>query len=314
MLNHWGRGISAKLPDDNENRSRPSRGTTWSIKPMNTDADLFARPVTTGWLVRFLPLALIAAISLTVLGLGWHKHLSLATLVDRRAEINAFVAAHQIGALAGVAGIYALAVALSLPGAACLTIACGMMFGMLAGGLAALIGATAGATAIFLIARSAMGGWLISLAGRRAESLAAGFRADAFSYLLFLRLVPVFPFWLVNLVPALCGMGVVAYVIATILGIIPGTFAFAFFGAGLDSAIAAEATAYQACRTAGLADCHLDFNLGAAVTPQLIVGMVALGVLSLVPIAMKRLKAGRAQSIFQTVSEVQPLRATIAER
>jgi hypothetical protein len=83
-------------------------------------------------------------------------------------------------------------------------------------------------------------------------------------------------------------------VTATAVGIIPGTFAFAFFGAGLDSAIAAQATIYRACLFAGRPDCHLDFNPGAAATPQLIAGLVALGVLALVPIAVRRFKAARA--------------------
>jgi uncharacterized membrane protein YdjX (TVP38/TMEM64 family) len=265
--------------------------------PVPTDLDATAPPTAVGFrLTRFLPLAVIAVVSVTVITMGWHKQLSLVALVDRRGAIDAFVAEHRIAAFAAFAGIYALAVALSLPGAAFLTICCGMIFGAFAGGLTALVGATAGATVIFLIAKSALGGWLVRRAGRRTESLAAGFCADAFNYLLFLRLVPVFPFWLVNLVPALCGVGLATFVAGTALGIIPGTFAFAFFGAGLDSAIAAQATVYRACFSAGRPDCHLNFDPGAAVTPQLIIGLVALGVLALVPIAVKQFKAARAKS------------------
>jgi uncharacterized membrane protein YdjX (TVP38/TMEM64 family) len=261
------------------------------------DLNLTATPTVAGFrLVRFLPLAVIIVIGVTVIAMGWHKQLSLAGLVDRRADIDAFVAEHRIAALAASAGIYAGAVALSLPGAVFLTIACGMIFGALVGGLTAIVGATTGATAIFLIAKSAFGGWLVRRAGQRTESLAAGFRADAFSYLLFLRLVPVFPFWLVNLVPALCGVGLATFVGATALGIIPGTFAYAFFGAGLDSAIAAEATVYRSCLSAGRLDCHLNFDPGAAVTPQLIFGLFAPGVLALVPIAVKRFRAARGKS------------------
>jgi uncharacterized membrane protein YdjX (TVP38/TMEM64 family) len=133
-----------------------------------------------------------------------------------------------------------------------------------------VIGATAGATVIFLIAKSALGDWLVRRAGRRAEKLAAGFCADAFNYLLFLRLVPLFPFWLVNLVPALCGVRLATFVAATALGIIPGTFAFAFLGASLDSAIKAQ-----------------------DVKPLIVAALAALGVLTLVPMAIKRFKATR---------------------
>jgi uncharacterized membrane protein YdjX (TVP38/TMEM64 family) len=247
-------------------------------------------------LTRVLPLAVIVLVSVTVIAMGWYRYLSPGALIGHRDAIDAFVAEHQIAALAVFAGVYALAVALSLPGAALLTVCGGVVFGALAGGLAALVGATVGATAIFLIAKSALGGWLVRRAGGRTENLAAGFCADAFHYLLFLRLVPIFPFWLVNLVPALCGVRLMTFITATALGIIPGTFAFAIFGAGLDSAIAVQAAAYRACVTARGTGCMLDFDLSAALTPQLIIGLVALGVLSLAPIAVKRWRASRAPS------------------
>jgi uncharacterized membrane protein YdjX (TVP38/TMEM64 family) len=121
--------------------------------------------------------------------------------------------------------------------------------------------------------------------------LAEGFRADAFSYLLFLRLVPIFPFWLVNLVPALAGVRLPVFAAATAIGILPGTFAFAFVGAGLTSVITAQGTAYRACLAAGRSDCRLDFDLKAAVTPELLIALAALGVLALIPVVVKRLRA-----------------------
>jgi uncharacterized membrane protein YdjX (TVP38/TMEM64 family) len=252
---------------------------------------------------RVLPLALIGLISLAVIALCWHEHLSPATLIERRAAVDSFVAAHRIAALTAFAVIYAVSVALSLPGAALLTIGGGAIFGTLAGGIAALIGATVGATGIFLAAKSAFGGWLARRAGGRAETLAAGFCADAFNYLLFLRLVPVFPFWLVNLVPALVGVRLGTFVVATAIGIIPGTFAFAFFGAGLDSAVTSEATAYRACVAAGGADCRIDF-VGAATTPGLVGGLVALGLLALVPVAVRRYKAARRRGASRAETKV----------
>jgi uncharacterized membrane protein YdjX (TVP38/TMEM64 family) len=258
------------------------------------DPDPTPRPAAAGFrLARTLPFAAIGLVSVIVIAVGWYMDLSPVSLLKRRVAIDTFVGAHRIAALGAFAAIYALAVALSLPGAVLLTICGGIVFGGLAGGLAALIGATTGATLIFLVAKSAVGGWLIRRAGRRAEQLAAGFCADAFNYLLFLRLVPLFPFWLVNLVPALCGVRLVTFVAATALGIIPGTFAFAFFGAGLDSAVAAEVAAYRACVAAGNFGCRLKFDPSAAATPQLIAGLVALGVLALIPVAIKRFKAAR---------------------
>jgi uncharacterized membrane protein YdjX (TVP38/TMEM64 family) len=245
---------------------------------------------------RLLPLAAIVFASASLIAIAWYVGFTPVTLLERRAAIDAFVSAHWLAALGGFTVLYALAVALSLPGGAILTVCGGIAFGGLAGGSAALVGATVGAMLIFLIAKSALGDWLVRRAGPRAEKLAGGFRADAFNYLLFLRLVPLFPFWLVNLVPALCGVRLATFVAATALGIIPGTFAFAFFGAGLDSAVTAPAAAYRACVAAGRADCALAFDAGAAVTPQLIAGLVALGVLALIPIAIRRFKAARAPS------------------
>jgi uncharacterized membrane protein YdjX (TVP38/TMEM64 family) len=110
---------------------------------------------------------------------------------------------------------------------------------------------------------------------------------------LFLRLVPVFPFWLVNLVPALAGVRLAPFAAATVIGIMPATFAFAFVGSGLDSAIVAQKAAYESCLAAGHAGCRLAFHAGDAFTPQLITALVALGVLALAPVAVKRIKAWR---------------------
>jgi uncharacterized membrane protein YdjX (TVP38/TMEM64 family) len=289
------KGVVPGSPSAIDNASdmvfRPSSDR--SRMQISSNQDAVPAPGSRFCLARCWPLALVAAISVTVIAMGWHKELSLAALVEHRAAIDAFTAEHRFAALALLSGFYALVVALSLPGAVFLTIFAGVIYGTLVGGLAALIGATAGATAIFLIARSALGGWLVHRAGPRAEKLAAGFRADAFSYLLFLRLVPLFPFWLVNLVPALCGVTLRTFVAATALGIIPGTFAFAFFGAGLDSAVEAQAAVYRACVAGGTMGCELSFDLKTAATPQLVAGLVALGVLALVPIAIKRLRAAR---------------------
>jgi uncharacterized membrane protein YdjX (TVP38/TMEM64 family) len=228
---------------------------------------------------RLAPLAIIVAITAFALAMGWHRELSLTALLEHRAEIERFVLQHWIEALVGYTLLYIAVTALSLPCASFLTIFGGLIFGALTATVTTLVGATAGATIIFLIAQSALGGWLVRRAGARVEKVAAGFRADAFNYLLFLRLVPFFPFWLVNLVPALAGVRLRTFVVATALGMIPGTFAYAFFGAGLDSAIKAQNA-----------------------TVQLFAGLIALGLLSLVPIVVRRWKAGRTPS--ETPSEV----------
>lgn len=227
---------------------------------------------------------LLAAIAYYLFGRG---ELSFESLVRHRMEIDDFVGAHRVFAVLTFMAIYIVAVALSVPGASFLTVSGGLLFGLVVGASASVIGATIGATLIFLVARTALGEPLLKRAGPRAARLAQGFREDAFSYLLFLRLVPAFPFFLVNLVPAFAGVGLIPFMTATALGIIPGSAVYAFAGTGLDSVIVAQKSTFDACAAAGRADCHMTFDVKGILTPELIGALVALGVLALVPVAVR---------------------------
>src|SRR5664279_1545867 len=219
---------------------------------------------------RLLPLGavvVLAGLAYYFLGRG---ELSFEALVRHRMAIDGFVTEHRVLAVFAYIGLYITAVALSVPGAVFLTVSGGFLFGLAVGASAAVVGATIGATLIFLVARTAFGESLLRRAGPRASQLAKGFRDDAFSYLLFLRLVPAFPFFLVNLVPAFAGVRLGTFVAATALGIIPATFVFVFAGQGLDSVITVQKNLYQACLAAGRSDCRLTFDATDALTPQLI--------------------------------------------
>src|SRR5262249_3190551 len=159
---------------------------------------------------RLIPLGAILAVMVFAVAMGWHRQVSLEILVRHRTSIEELVAAHRAVAILAFIAAYAAAVALSFPGAALLTIAGGAIFGTLIGGLAGPAAAALGATVIFLVTKFACGcvaccGWM-RRAAPLAEKLAAGFRKDSFSYLIFLRLVPLFPFWLVNLIAAPAGV------------------------------------------------------------------------------------------------------------
>jgi uncharacterized membrane protein YdjX (TVP38/TMEM64 family) len=240
--------------------------------------------------VIFLAVAL--ALIVAIAG-GWHKELSLAALMRHRAAIQALTAEHYVAVLAGFIAAYALAAGTSLPGVIFLTIGGGALFGGLMGGIAAVAGATIGATIVFVLVRTALASAVARRAGRLAARFADGFREDAFHYLLFMRLVPVFPFWMVNIVPALCGVRLVTYIVATAIGIVPMTFAVAFFGAGLDSVLAVQLSQYRACTAAGGTDCQLDFEPSMVLTPQLILGLAALGIAALLPVVARRLRGNR---------------------
>jgi uncharacterized membrane protein YdjX (TVP38/TMEM64 family) len=248
---------------------------------------------------RLIPLGAILAMMAFAVAMGWHRQLSLEILVRHRASIAELVAAHRAVAILAFIAVYAAAVALSFPGAALLTVAGGVIFGAWTGGLAAMTAATLGATGIYLVTKSACGcvagcSWA-QRAAPLAEKLAAGVRRNAFCCLIFLRLVPLFPFWLVNLISAPAGVAPVPFVTATALGIIPATFAFAFFGAGLNGAIVAQESLYRACLAAGEVGCRLDFDLQAAVTPELIGGLVILGLIALTPVVARVYCAFRNQ-------------------
>ncbi|HMD62897.1 MAG TPA: TVP38/TMEM64 family protein [Stellaceae bacterium] len=216
---------------------------------------------------RLLPLALLVAAWIAFMLAGGYRYLTFSALARNRDWLCGLVQQWGILAAFVYVAVYATLVALSVPGAAILTISGGFLFGTWVGGLCAVIGATLGATAIFLAARAGLGG-LAQRAGRFVGKLEAGFRADAFNYLLVLRLVPIFPFWLVNLVPALVGVRLPTYMLATFLGIIPGTFVYASLGNGLGSLVE-------------------EPDLAIIFKPSVLLPIVGLGLLALVPVGYK---------------------------
>jgi uncharacterized membrane protein YdjX (TVP38/TMEM64 family) len=266
---------------------------------MPADQEIAAtKPAPRCWplLRRLLPLIILAALVAAVLLSDFRNVLSLETLVRHRQAIGAFMAEHRLAGLAIFVLTYIVVVALSVPGALWLTLTGGVLFGPVLGTIATVVGATIGATIIFKIAQSALGEGLLRRAGPRAAKIAEGIQADAFNYLLFLRLVPAFPFFLVNLAAALVAVPLWTFVAATVIGIIPATFAFTLAGAGLDSVIAAQAATFDACVAAGRSDCRVTFDPTHVLTPQLVGALVALGVVAMVPVVVKRWRARRQAS------------------
>ena len=179
---------------------------------------------------RLLPLAVIGVAIAGVYLSGALHYLSFSALAEHRDTLTGFVADNMALAIGIYVAAYAVAVALSLPGGAILTITGGFLFGLWLGTAATVIGATLGAVGIFLAAKTALGNSLKSKVGPWMARLEDGFQENALSYLLVLRLVPIFPFWLVDLVPAFLNVPLRTYVIGTFFGIIPGSFVFVSVG------------------------------------------------------------------------------------
>jgi uncharacterized membrane protein YdjX (TVP38/TMEM64 family) len=240
-----------------------------------------------------LPVLLITVMALA-LAQGWHRHVTLETVVAQRDRFHEVLASNVALAVLAYIAIYALLVALSLPCGVIMSIAGGLLFGWLLGGLAAMAGATLGATLVFLIARTAVGDTLSQRAGPWLAKLSEGFQKDALSYLLFLRLVPAFPFWFVNIAPAVLGVPLKTFVLGTVIGIVPATFAFASAGAGLDSVIMAAKTAHTACVAAkGAEACPFKLHVSSLLTRELILALVLVGLVALMPVGLKKWKRWR---------------------
>jgi len=244
---------------------------------------------------RFGPLVVIAAVMLLVFAMGWHREVTVDNIVALRDRFHVVLTEHRVASVLAFVALYIGAASLSLPGCPILTATGGMLFGWLVGGVATVVGATIGATILFLIARSAVGGMLNERAAPWLGKLRQGFKENALSYLLFLRLVPAFPFWFVNVAPAVLGVPLKTYVIATFFGIMPATFAFASAGAGLDSVIMAAKAEYAQCvAERGAAACKLTIHASSLVTRELLLALLLLGVVALIPVALRRWRNSHA--------------------
>lgn len=224
---------------------------------------------------RFLPLFILIAGLVAFFAFDLDRHLSFEMLRENRQALRAWV--HETGVLAALSymAIYAVAIAFSLPGGAVLSIAGGFLFGAIWGTVYIVVGATVGATALFLIAKTTLGELLRAKAGPWLRNMEAGFQENALSYLLVLRLVPLFPFFIVNLVPAFLGVSLSTYVLGTFIGIIPGTFVYATVGASLGSIFDAGGT----------------FSARGILTPQILTALIGLSLLALIPVVYKKIKS-----------------------
>lgn len=225
-------------------------------------------------------LPLIAVIIIAIIGFFTLKdYLSFESLRDNRVALLAWRDANFFLASIGFVGLYIAIVAFSLPGAAIISLTGGFLFGLFPGGLYNLVGATTGAVLIFSAARLGLGDYLskkMDGAGGVVGKIKTGLDENEISFLLLMRLVPAFPFFVANLVPALVGTKLRTFAWTTFVGIIPGGLVFTWVGTGLGEVFA----------KGGTPDLSIIFDW------KILGPILALAVLSAVPILLKQLKKG----------------------
>ena len=202
------------------------------------------------------------------------RFLTLQSLKENRQTLMLTYQTHRTPFIIGFILTYTAQTALSLPGAAILTLAGGAIFGALMGTIWVNIGATTGALLAFLLARTLLRDWVLKRFGQRVLSLDKGLNENGLSYLLFLRLVPIFPFFLVNLACGVTGLSIKTYLVGTMIGILPGSFVYANAGASLASIE----------------------SISQVASTRILVSLVLLGLFALIPAMYRRVETRRSKA------------------
>jgi uncharacterized membrane protein YdjX (TVP38/TMEM64 family) len=224
-----------------------------------------------GHLKSFAPLIVLLGGLGFALSQGWHNYLTLESFAENIGWLDAQIASNFLLVLIAFSLVYAAATAFMVP-ASFLTISGGVLFGLAFGTGATVIGATVGASVLFMAARTSIGESLRSIVGPFLEKMQAGFNEDALSYMFALRLIPAFPFAVVNIAPAILGAKFRDYFITTLFGIIPGTLAYTWIGVAVGDTL----------RAGG------DVDI-ATLASNFIPAFIALGVVALIPVAYKKI-------------------------
>jgi uncharacterized membrane protein YdjX (TVP38/TMEM64 family) len=241
-----------------------------------------------GLLRRWLPLILLLLATAAIVISGLHKHLSFESIATNKAHLLGFVGENRLLAVLSFMAVYIVVTALSIPGALIMTLLGGILFPFWLASFAVLIAATTGATLLFIVAKSSLGATLRSRGGEVVARMADGLQKDAASYLLFLRLVPAFPFAAVNLAAAIIGVPLKTFIWTTMLGILPGSLAFVFAATNLGSVLDERKAIFDSCKLSGKTDCVFSIDYSTLVSPNLLLAFAALGCVALIPVVVRR--------------------------
>lgn len=223
---------------------------------------------------KLIIFAVIAALIALFFWFDLGRYLTLEALKANRQALADLYAGHRVAMVAGFMAIYIIQTALSLPGAAILSLSAGAVFGAAMGTVYAVIAATAGATLAFLVTRYLLHDAVQRKFGSRLETLNRELEARGLNYLLFLRLVPLFPFFLINLAAGLTRLPLRTFVIGTLVGIIPGGFVYVNAGASLATIT----------------------SLREIASPRVLGSFALLGLFALVPVIYNKVKRKKARN------------------
>lgn len=226
---------------------------------------------------RFGPLALIVVLFIAAFASGLADHISLEELRARGSALQAFAHENPLLCAAIYLAIYISSVAISLPGALILSLTGGFLFGPIGGGFAAVTGATGGSTITYLVFRTAFGDMLRKRPTAFLAKVEAGFKGDAFNYLLTLRLIPAFPLLVVNVAAGVMNIRARIFILASILGMIPSSFVYAGIGAGLGHIFAKGG----------------PVTLETLFSPRIYLPIIGMGVLAFLPPLWRHWRNGR---------------------
>lgn len=226
---------------------------------------------------RFGPVVVLVALFIWAVASGIADHISLEELRARAQDLQAFVRERPVLSVATYILLYVATVSISLPGALILSLSGGFLFGPILGGVAAVSGATGGSTVVYLVSRTAFADFLRRWRNPLLLRIEDGFRDNAFSYLLTLRLIPAFPLLLVNVASGLMGVPVRTFLLASFLGMVPSSFVYAGIGAGLGHVFAHGG----------------PVSLHTLLSPRIYLPIIGMGVLAFLPPLWRHWRRGR---------------------
>jgi uncharacterized membrane protein YdjX (TVP38/TMEM64 family) len=234
-------------------------------------------------LTRFLPLLLLAALALAAYASGATEQVTVEGLRVHEAQLRQAVTDHRVAAVAIYIVVYGLVTGVCLPVALVMTLSGGFLFGPWIGGAATVVGATLGAVITYMAVRFAAAAWVRRHYDRSQGALRKiidGFDRNVFAYILTLRLIPLFPFAVVNVAAGLARAPVRAYVLATLVGAVPTSLIYSHLGAGLGKVFAGET----------------PLNAGLMLEPQVLLPLLGLALLALAPVAISRRRRQKSRA------------------